>query len=137
VKQLVPAAEAIDTHLVDFLWGDEIDNYSTTQSRNPFATPTPGTPRTPSTPSSGSSAVGVEASSRLPDALAVPGEERVGTSDPEKTMHDIEDPEKAAVMAARKVRPVHLFSSISQGFAAGLAVVLMSLGLRRLASTSR
>jgi hypothetical protein len=46
------------------------------------------------------------------------------------SVDDSEDPEKSAILAARKLRPVALIAPAATGCAAAAAVILLSLGLR-------
>lgn len=46
------------------------------------------------------------------------------------SVDDSEDPEKSAILAARKLRPVALIAPAATGCAAAAAVILLSLGIR-------
>jgi hypothetical protein len=48
-----------------------------------------------------------------------------------------EDPEKAAILAARRIRPVALIAPVATGCAAATAIVLLSLGISEFVQLSR
>ena len=66
---------------------------------------------------------------QMPGQLPLPtDQEKVNTD------VDIEDPYKARMIAGRKLRPVSLISSFTNGLSLALAIVLMCLSLRTLST---
>jgi hypothetical protein len=107
VEDIIPMARFLEAALVKFLWSDEADQLNEKTVDSTSSV-------SPSSPALNSS------------EMIVP--EISGES---------EDPEKAAILAARRIRPVALIAPVATGCAAATAIVLLSLGISEFVQLSR
>lgn len=107
VEDIIPMARALEAALVRFLWSDEADQLNEKTIDSASSV-------SPSSPALNSSEM------ILPEISG-----------------DGEDPEKAAILAARRLRPVALIAPVATGCAAATAIILLSLGIREFACASQ
>jgi hypothetical protein len=100
VEDIIPMARSLEAALVKFLWSDEADQLNEKTIDSTSSV-------SPSSPELNSSEM------VLPEISG-----------------DSEDPEKAAILAARRLRPVALIAPVATGCAAATAIILLSLGIR-------
>ncbi|RSH92500.1 hypothetical protein EHS25_008916 [Saitozyma podzolica] len=99
-EDIIPMARSLEAALVKFLWSDEADQLNEKTIDSTSSV-------SPSSPELNSSEM------VLPEISG-----------------DSEDPEKAAILAARRLRPVALIAPVATGCAAATAIILLSLGIR-------
>lgn len=116
VDKIVASARDIENSLVAFLWAEEMDELPTLPV---LAHSFPGKPSI----EFGKHEFDLN---KQPEAIKEMPEEAVKVETPV----EIEDPEKAALMARRKARPIPLISPVTSGLSVCLSVGIISLGLR-------
>lgn len=119
VDQILGSAEVLEKALIAMLWSEELEQLTVL-------------------PTLSQSGHMVAAESPLPqdskdvfNIILPEGESKIESEAANHIAVDIEDPEKADVLAQRKARPVVFLAPVVHGLAAGLIVVLVSMGISK------
>lgn len=126
VEQVIPNAQRIEEALIAYLWQDEKEIIGE-DGKSEYD---PSDSSFFNLPTQISSARQLNITSEGNPQIQRPGETGSSQAVGDTSNVEIEDPELAAVKAARKERPVAFISAFLTGCSGGLTMVLMGFGLR-------
>ena len=109
VEELIPSATLLEKRLVELIWSDEADLFS----------------RPEPTPTSSESSLKTLVEQRQSATSSLEKEKEAVPS-----TIDVEDPDKARILATRQERPVALIAPMISGLSFGISMLLMCLGIR-------